>query len=120
MRVSEMMGRSYFELSGESKELTQWQDDDTGSVLGVQIQSGSLGVSMVRSRYAVFYSLGFSLGDYQQALARPHRPGQTRPVTYYHLVADGTVDQKVYKALQAKKNVIEAILEPYQKKAGVA
>ena len=37
----------------------------------------------------VYYSLGFSLGSYEQSLARVHRPGQTRPVEYIHLLAEG-------------------------------
>jgi SNF2 family DNA or RNA helicase len=56
------------------------------------MQAGSEGISLVRARYAVYYSTGFSLGLYLQSRARLHRPGQTRPVVYYHLVVRDTVD----------------------------
>jgi SNF2 family DNA or RNA helicase len=85
----------------------------------VQIQAGSLGVSMVRAKHAVCYSLGYSLGEYEQALARIRRPGQEHPVTYYHLVAEDTVDEKVYTALRDKKDVIETILGSYLESVGV-
>ncbi len=83
-------------------------------VAGVQIASGGIGVDLSRARYAAYYSLGFSLTDYEQSLARLHRPGQTRNVVYYHLLVEGSVDRRVYGALRARKQVIEAVLEEYR------
>jgi len=51
------------------------------------------------------------LGSYEQSLARIHRPGQTRPVEYIHLLAEGTVDGKVMAALTQRANVVNAVLE---------
>jgi SNF2 family DNA or RNA helicase len=80
-------------------------------VLAVQIESGGVGVDLTRARYAIYYSLGFSLGSYEQSLARIHRPGQTRPVEYIHLLAKNTVDEKVMAALAAKADVVTAVLQ---------
>lgn len=102
--------RRAMELSGRINELAAWQQDRRGSVLGVQIQAGGVGIDLTRAAYCVYFSLGFSLGDYVQSLARLDRPGQTRSVTYLHLVAAGTVDQKVYAALQKRADVIENVL----------
>lgn len=109
--VARKIGREYFELSGRERSLGAWQASKAGDVLGVQIRSGGVGVDLTRARYAIYYSLGFSLGDYEQSLARIHRAGQTRPVFYYHLVAKNTVDQKVYQALRDRKDVVVSILE---------
>jgi SNF2 family DNA or RNA helicase len=80
------------------------------SLLGAQVQSGAEGVDMTRARYCVFYSLDYSLGRYDQALARVHRPGQHRPVTYVHIIAEGTVDRLVRKALTNRRNVVEDVM----------
>lgn len=104
------LGRPYSEVSGETKTLEQWQAGDT-TILGVQMQSGGVGIDLTRACYCVYYSLGFSLGDYEQSLARLRRPGQQRCVRYYHVVASGTVDEEVYKALQARRNVVESVLQ---------
>ncbi|MFA5378725.1 MAG: helicase-related protein, partial [Dehalococcoidia bacterium] len=106
----EESGRTYAELSGRGNDLQAWQEGKF-DVIGVQIQAGGVGISLVRARYCVYYSMGYSLGDYEQSLARVHRPGQKQNVTYIHLVATGTVDEKVYKALQKRKQVIEDLLE---------
>ena len=109
------MGRGYSEVSGVTKTLEQWQRGET-QVIGVQIQSGGAGIDLTRSAYCFYYSIGFSLGEYEQSLARLRRPGQTRMVRYYHLVAQNTVDERVYKALKERKNVVESVLENLTKR----
>lgn len=103
------LGREYAEVSGERKDLERWQAGDA-TILGVQMQSGGVGIDCSRAAYAFYYALGFSLGDYEQSLARLRRPGQTRCVRYYHLVCRGTVDEQVYAALRERRNVIDAVL----------
>lgn len=102
-------GRSVSVLCGHKKELEAWQAGDT-EVLVVQQQAGGSGVDLVRASYCVYYSLSHSLGDYEQSLARLRRPGQHRCVRYYHLVATGTVDEDIYRALQEKRDVVESVL----------
>lgn len=109
-RIAESQGRTSGELSGRKNELAAWQAGET-SVLAVQIQSGGVGIDLTRSRYCVYYSLGFSLGDYSQSLARAHRPGQTRNVMYLHLVAANTIDEIVYAALASRQEVVQTILK---------
>lgn len=107
--VARELGRKSLELSGGVNELERWQKGEA-PILAVQIQAGGVGISLVRARYCIYYSKGFSLGDYEQSLARVHRPGQGESVTYLHLVAKGTVDEKVERALRDRRDVVEAIL----------
>jgi SNF2 family DNA or RNA helicase len=108
--VARELGREYAEVSGERKDLERWQAGDA-TILGVQMQSGGVGIDCSRAAYAFYYSLGYSLGDYEQSLARLRRPGQTRCVRYYHLVCEGTVDEQVYAALRERRSVVEAVLQ---------
>lgn len=102
-------GLSSAELSGRVDDLEAWQGGEA-DVLAVQIQAGGVGVDLTRARVCVYYSLGFSLGEYLQSRKRVHRPGQTRSVLYTHLIASGTVDEQVYQALERRQDVIEAVL----------
>lgn len=111
------LGREYAEVSGERKDLARWQAGDA-AILGVQMQSGGVGIDCSRAAYGIYYSLGFSLGDYTQSLARLRRPGQTRCVRYYHLVCRGTVDEQVYAALSERRNVVEAVLQQLSPRQG--
>ncbi len=107
-RVVRKLGRPSYEISGARKELSLW--NEWGGVLAVQIQSGGLGIDLTKARYAVYYSLSFSLGDYLQSQARLHRHGQKRPVEIIHLIATQTVDEKVMAALAAREQVVESIM----------
>jgi hypothetical protein len=66
-------------------------------------------VDFTRARYAVYYSIGYSLGDFEQSEKRLHRPGQKGSVTYYHIVTKDSIDEKIYATLTARKNVVDCI-----------
>ena len=102
-------GFSSAELSGRRSDLEAWQGG-SADVLAVQVQAGGFGVDLTRARVCVYYSVSYSLGEYLQSRKRTHRPGQTRSVLYVHLVAEGTIDEQVYRALEARQSVIEAVL----------
>lgn len=118
--VCESLGRGYSELSGKNDTEPEWQAGKT-SVLGVQYSSGSESVDFTRARYCIYYSHTVSLAQYLQSKKRIHRPGQTRSVVYYHLVAQlskGTSeDEKYIAAYKRKQEVIDYIME-YEKSRG--
>lgn len=109
--VAQASGRTYGEISGRRKDLTPQAEMSEGiGLMGVQIQSGGVGIDLTRAGVAVYYSTGLALGDYLQSRARLHRPGQKRRVSFLHLVAEGTVDEKVMEALERKQEVVETVL----------
>lgn len=110
-RVAKETGRRSLELSGRRNELAAWQaGDDAPQVLAVQDQAGSLGVSLVRARYMVYYTLPNSLVLADQSKARLLRPGQTRPVSCISLICKGTVDEEIEHAVAARTEVVNAII----------
>ncbi len=109
-RAAERLGRSSMELSGAVNQLSEWQGGGA-PILAVQIHSGGAGINLTRACYVAYYSTGFNGGDYEQSLARAHRPGQDRAVSFYHLHAHDTIDARVFRALASKKKVVDAILE---------
>ncbi len=113
--AAEKAGRKSAELSGSRKELKSWQRSDGPTVLAAQIGAAAEGVDFTRAAHTVFYSLGFSLAQYEQAKARTHRPGQSRTCFYHHITASHTVDEQVYRALSGRKNVIESIMGELKK-----
>ena len=111
--VCQASGRTVSELSGSAHELEAWHMGKT-DVLVAQIQSGSVGIDLTRAHYCFLYSLGYNLAEYEQALKRLHRAGQRQSVTYVHLLARGTVDEQVYRALRERKDVIDRVLEEFK------
>ena len=115
-QVASDVGMTAWEFSGHVKQLDEWRD--AGGVLAVQIQSGGLGIDLTKARTGIYYSLGFSLGDYLQSRARILRPGQTRKVHYIHILGDtcnpkvkgDSIDFTVMRALEKRQQVIESII----------
>ena len=105
----EKAGVTCLELSGQRSELAAWKAGEA-QVLFVQIASGNAGIDLTRARYCAYLSTGFDMGKYLQSLARVHRPGQTRPVTYYHVRAANSVDYYVARALASREDLITATL----------
>jgi hypothetical protein len=103
-------------IDGHKKELDIFVSGAAQAVV-VQIASGGVGIDLTRAAYAIYFSTGFSLADYLQSRARIHRPGQTRKVTYIHMLAKDTVDEDIADALVKKKNVIDHVLEGMRKGA---
>lgn len=118
-------GRSVSELSGTMNNLAQWQAGET-STLVAQIQSGGIGIDLTRASLGVFYSVGHSLSEYLQAVARLHRPGQERSTRFYSLVSrlpgstKPTVESRAYAALAEKREVIDGVLEGFGKRKATA
>ena len=59
----------------------------------------------------VWFGLNWSLELYQQFCARLHRQGQTKPVKIFHLVAKGTIDERVMSVLGDKDAVQSSLLK---------
>lgn len=79
-------------------------------VFVAQIQAGSLGIDLTCASHAIFYSLTYNAADYWQAQDRLHRHGQTKKVTYYHLIAPHTIDQVVLRVLKEKGKIADTVL----------
>ena len=105
-------GLDYKEVSGRRHDglTVDSEMDPDCDIVGVQIQSGGTGVDLTRARVVIWYSMGYSLSDYDQARKRLHRPGQTRPVVSIHLLASDTADMDVYEALDQRRTVIAGVL----------
>jgi SNF2 family DNA or RNA helicase len=105
------VGRACYELSGNTNQLERWQQAGglTGAVLAVQIQAGAEGVDMTQANHAIYFSLPHSLALYNQSRARLYRPGQNRPVSFIHIIAENTIDEGMYLSLARKQDIIESI-----------
>ncbi len=82
-------------------------------------QSAGHGLNLQKGGHIiVWFGLTWSLEYYQQANARLDRQGQTKPVIIHHLVAEGTVDEKVIRILQSKEKNQNALLEAVKAQLG--
>lgn len=112
-QVCKELKRKCSELSGNRDELSDWKKGES-SILITQIQAGAEGIDLTRARYVIYYSQTVSLSQYQQSRKRTHRPGQTRPVVYYTLIAKmdkgKTVDRGIVDSNRKNEDFIKSVM----------
>ena len=74
-------------------------------------QTGGYGITLTAANTVVYYSNGYDLEKRLQSEDRAHRIGQEKSVTYVDLIAPKTVDEKIVKALRAKMNIANEIMD---------
>lgn len=116
-RAATKLRRPFAELSGRRRDALTHDSllADGVGLAGVQIQSGGVGIDFTLSSLAAYWSIGHSLGDYEQSMARLDRPGQKLPVQFLHFVARlatgaWSADRRVYQALRRRQNVVQAVM----------
>ncbi len=72
--------------------------------------TGGYGLTLTQAKTVIYYSNSFDLEERLQSEDRAHRIGQVNKVTYIDLVAPGTVDEHIVKALREKINIATAVL----------
>jgi SNF2 family DNA or RNA helicase len=73
-------------------------------------QTGGYGITLTAANTVVYYSNSYDLEKRLQSEDRAHRIGQTGNVLYIDLVAEGTIDDKIVKALKDKVNIANEIM----------
>ncbi len=96
-----------------AKDYEDWNRGDIRILLGHPASMGHGLNLQYGGHIAVWFGLPLDLELYLQFNARLPRPGQNRPVTIYHLLAEGTADAKAYKLLKEKnisqKSLMQAL-----------
>ena len=117
-RLLQKKGLRYAVIHGgvhdRAAQIDAFQNDPAVRVFVGQIATAGLGITLTAASTMIFYSLDYSMSNYEQTRARIHRVGQKHPCTYIHLAARGTIDEKVLKALRDKANLAKALVDDYR------
>ena len=87
---------------GEKIEAVErfWQDD--GAQFLISTSAGGEGINLQVGHILFNYDLPWNPMALEQRIGRIHRYGQTDTVQVYNLVAEDTVEEKIYELLEAK------------------
>lgn len=94
-----------------SKDIEDWNAGKISAAIihpasaghGLNLQSGGSTL--------IWFGLTWSLELYQQTNARLHRQAQTDTVVIHHIIAIGTIDEQVMKALRKKEKTQDALID---------
>lgn len=102
------------EVKDRDEQVSQFQNNPAVMAFVGQIATAGLGITLTAASTMVFYSLDYSMSNFEQAKARIHRVGQRHPCTYVYLTARGTVDEKVLAALKDKADLAKTLVDDYR------
>lgn len=86
-----------------------FQNGEATAFVG-QPQSGGIGLTLTAASTVVYYSNDYNSETRKQSEDRAHRIGTKANVVYVDLIATGTVDESISRALQRKSQLASAIL----------
>lgn len=72
-------------------------------------QTGGYGLNLTAANTVIYYNNSYDNELRRQSEDRAHRIGQVKKVTYIDIIAKGTVDEVILKALKTKTNLARAI-----------
>ena len=85
-------------------EIDRWRTDPQIKALVITTATGGTGLTFNEATTTIFYSNSWSSTDRIQAEDRNHRIGQDNKVTYHDIIVPSTIDHRLLRVLQDKKN----------------
>jgi SNF2 family DNA or RNA helicase len=110
------LGISYQYLDGSSTPNARAQSVEAfqtghGDLFLISLKAGGFGLNLTAADYVVHLDPWWNPAVEDQASDRAHRIGQTRPVTVYRLVMEGSIEEKILALHDQKRDLADALLE---------
>ena len=77
----------------------------------ISLKAGGLGLNLTGANYVIHLDPWWNPAIEQQATDRAYRIGQQQNVTVYHLIAQHTIEEKIVRLHQTKRDLADSLLE---------
>ena len=81
-----------------------------GDVFLISLKAGGVGLNLTAADYVIHMDPWWNPAVEDQASDRAHRIGQTRPVTIYRLLTEGTIEEQIVDLHRRKRELAEQLL----------
>lgn len=101
----------YLQTLDDDRAIERWNNGEI-QLLAAHPKSAQFGLNLqFGGSMMVFMSLPWSLIDFEQAIGRLHRSGQTKDVWVYLMITENTVDERILTALREKRSVSDVAMD---------
>ena len=101
-------------LDGSSKDrfdqVDRFNNTPEIPIFLISLKAGGTGLNLTSADYVIHYDPWWNPAVENQATDRTHRIGQTRQVFAYKMICQNTVEEKILKLQESKKDVAESII----------
>ena len=107
-------GVPYEYLDGSTKDrqerVEHFQNDPSVPLFLISLKAGGTGLNLTAADTVIHFDPWWNPAVEQQATDRAHRIGQTKVVTAYRLVAQGTIEEKILLLKAKKRELVASVL----------
>lgn len=97
-------------MQQKQASIDAFQRNPKTDVIICSIKAAAAGITLTASSNVAFIELPWTYADCDQAESRAHRIGQKDSVNCYYLLGRKTIDQKLYRIIEEKKHISNAVL----------
>lgn len=108
--ICEKLKKPISSMNGSIKDLKNY-DNESNSVTLVQYQAGAMGLNLQKSNKIIYFTLPLSSEFMEQSKKRTHRIGQDRTCFYWYLITEKSIEEKIYKVLQERRDYTNKLFE---------
>jgi SWI/SNF-related matrix-associated actin-dependent regulator of chromatin subfamily A-like protein 1 len=88
----------------------RFQSDPKTNLMVASIVAGGEGITLTKASNVVLAETGWTPAQMEQPEDRVHRLTQTLPVTCWYLVGAGTIEERIFRLIDAKLKVISRVV----------
>ena len=93
----------------KQRAVDAFQNNPNADIIICSIKAAGVGLTLTASSNVAFVEFPWTYADCCQCEDRAHRIGQKDSVTCYYFLGRRTIDEKVYRIIQEKKNIANAV-----------
>ena len=93
----------------KQRAVDAFQNNPKTDIIICSIKAAGVGLTLTASSNVAFVEFPWTYADCCQCEDRAHRIGQKDSVTCYYFLGRRTIDEKVYRIIQEKKNIANAV-----------
>jgi hypothetical protein len=97
------------------KSIKEFQSDDEIKAFLISLKAGGTGLNLTAADYVFITDPWWNPSAERQAIARAHRIGQTKNVIAIKFITRGTIEEKILKLQERKRQLSEDIIENNEK-----
>ncbi len=109
----------YSKLTGQTKDrekpIIDFQEGKSSLFL-ISLKAGGVGLNLTAADTVIHYDPWWNPAAENQATDRAYRIGQDKPVFVYKLIVKNTVEEKILRLQEKKKNLMDGLFNQKQKK----
>nr|MBP7212531.1 DEAD/DEAH box helicase [bacterium] len=101
-------------LTGKTKDrqgaVERFNSNPNIPIFLVSLKAGGTGLNLTGADYVIHYDPWWNPAVEDQATDRAYRIGQTKKVFVYRLITKGTVEEKIQKLKQRKRDLVDSVI----------